>query len=246
MIASQLNRVTGVPVSGRNFLPEVVSFARHITSIQLSTTLLASGVLAFLFAVQPRWHGFPGPLVAVVAVTVIVWGSGLNVEVIGSVPSGLPSVHVPTLRLSDVRDLIGPAFSVLVIAFSDVVLTGRAFAGPGERINANNELLALGVSNVVVSFVRGFPVSSSASRTAIGKVAGSRTQLYSVTAAVVVAVVLLFGHTILAHFPQAALVSQGCMTLTTTPALGRFRASWSIATMRHCSSPTPKTSAAGR
>src|SRR5262249_21241632 len=93
MIASQLKRVTGVPVSGRNFLPEVVSFARHITSIQLSTTLLASGVLAFLFAVQPRWHGFPGPLVAVVAVTVIVWGSGLNVEVIGSVPSGLPSVH---------------------------------------------------------------------------------------------------------------------------------------------------------
>src|SRR5215470_6257502 len=57
MIASQLNRATGIPVSGRNFLPEVISFARHITSIQPSTTLLACGVLAFLFAVQPRWHG---------------------------------------------------------------------------------------------------------------------------------------------------------------------------------------------
>lgn len=205
MIASQLNRVTGVPVSGHNFLPEVLSFARHITSIQPATTLLAFGVLALLFAVQPRWRGFPGPLVAVVAATVIVWGSGLHVEVIGQVPSGLPSVRVPTLRLGDVRELIGPAFSVLVIAFSDVMLTGRAFARRGERINANGELLALGISNVFASFVHGFPVSSSASRTAIAKVAGSRTQLYSVTAAVVVVAVLLFGHTILAHFPEAAL-----------------------------------------
>jgi sulfate permease, SulP family len=205
MIASQLDRVTGIPVSGRNFLPELVSFAKHVTSIQPATTLLACAVLAFLFAVQSRWHGFPGPLIAVVAATVIVWGFGLSVGVIGPVPSGLPSVHVPTLALRDVRDLIGPAFSVLVIAFSDVILTGRAFAGRGERINANSELLALGVSNVLVSFVRGFPVSSSASRTAIGKVAGSRSQLYSLTAAVVVAAVLLFGHTVLAHFPEAAL-----------------------------------------
>jgi len=205
MIASQLDRVTGIPVSGRNFVPELVSFAKHVTSIQPATTLLACAVLAFLFAVQSRWHGIPGPLIAVVAATVIVWGFGLSVRVIGPVPSGLPSVHVQTLALRDVRDLIGPAFSVLVIAFSDVILTGRAFAGRGERINANSELLALGVSNVLVSFVRGFPVSSSASRTAIGKVAGSRSQLYSVTAAVVVAAVLLFGHTALAHFPQAAL-----------------------------------------
>jgi hypothetical protein len=47
---------------------------------------------------------------------------------------------------------------VLVIAFSDVVLTGRPFAWRGGRINANAEMLALGVSNVAVSFVRGFPV----------------------------------------------------------------------------------------
>jgi sulfate permease, SulP family len=85
------------------------------------------------------------------------------------------------------------------------VLTGRAFAKRDERIDANAEMLALGVSNAVVSLLRGFPVSSSASRTAIGQAAGARTQLYSVTAAVLMVAVLEFGHTLLAHFPVAAL-----------------------------------------
>src|SRR5262249_31150022 len=90
MIASQLDRVTGVPISGRNFLPEVVSVTKHVTSIQPATTLLACAVVAFLFAVQSRWHGFPGPLSAVVGATVIVWGFGLNVGVIGAKRSAWP------------------------------------------------------------------------------------------------------------------------------------------------------------
>jgi len=205
MIAGQLGRVTGVPVSGRTFLSEVASFTRHITSIQLAPTLVAAGVLAFLIGARARWPTFPGPLAAVVAATVVVWALGLashGVGVVGPVPSGPPSFHAPALAARDVRDLIGPAFSVLVIAFSDVVLTGRAFAMRGERVDANAEMLALGVSNAVVSLLRGFPVSSSASRTAIGQAAGSRTQLYSVTAAVVMIAVLEFGHAVLSHFPS--------------------------------------------
>ncbi len=208
MIAGQLGRVTGVPESGRTFLSDVASFVRHIASIQLAPTLIAAAVLAFLLAVRARRPTFPGPLAAVVAATVVVWAFGLDshgVAVVGPVPSGLPSFHAPALTALDVRDLLGPAASVLVIAFSDVVLTGRAFAQRGERIDANAEMMALGVSNTVVSLLRGFPVSSSASRTAIGQAAGSRTQLCSVTAAVVMLAVLEFGHTILSHFPVAAL-----------------------------------------
>ena len=208
MIAGQLGRVTGVPVSGRTFLSDLASFARHITSIQLAPTLIAAAVVAFLFAARARWPTFPGPLAAVVAATVVVWALGLDshgVAVVGPIPSGLPSFHAPALTAHDVRNLVGPAASVLVIAFSDVVLTGRAFARRGERIDANAEMMALGVSNAVVSLLRGFPVSSSASRTAIGQAAGSRTQLYSVTAAVVMLAVLEFGHTLLSHFPAAAL-----------------------------------------
>ena len=208
MITGQLGRVTGVPVSGSTFLSQVGSFVRHITSIQAAPTLVAAGVLIFLFAMQSSRLGYASPLLAVIAATVIVWAFGLTshgVAVVGPVPTGLPALHVPSVSMRDVRDLIGPAASVLVIAFSDVVLTGRAFAERGERINANADLLALGAANTLVSLFRGFPVSSSASRTAIGRAAGSHTQLYSVTAAAAIVAVVEFGHAALTHFPLAAL-----------------------------------------
>ena len=208
MIAGQLGRVTGVPVEGRTFLAEIVSFGRNITAIEPATTLLAAIVLAFLFIVTARWPALPGPLIAVIVATVAVWAFGLTshgVTVVGPVPAGLPPVSLPTLRPADLRELVGPAFTVLVIAFSDVVLTGRALARKGERVDANQELLALGTSNIAVSFMRGFPVSSSASRTALGQAAGSRTQLYSVTAAGVLLAVLAFGHGLIAKFPLPAL-----------------------------------------
>ena len=110
MIAGQLGRVTGVPVSGRTFLSDLASFARHITSIQLAPTLIAAAVVAFLFAARARWPTFPGPLAAVVAATVVVWALGLDshgVAVVGPIPSGLPSFHAPALTAHDVRNLIG-------------------------------------------------------------------------------------------------------------------------------------------
>jgi MFS superfamily sulfate permease-like transporter len=103
------------------------------------------------------------------------------------------------------RELLLPAFTVLIVGFSDDVLTARSFARRKETIAANRELLALGTANVGASLVHGFPVSSSASRTAIGVAAGSRTQLYSLTAAAAVAAVLLFARPVLARFPAAAL-----------------------------------------
>jgi hypothetical protein len=72
-------------------------------------------------------------------------------------------------------------------------------------VAANRELLALSAANAGLSLMHGFPVSSSSSRTAIGLATGSRSQLYSVTAAVAVVVVLLFARPVLAHFPTAAL-----------------------------------------
>jgi MFS superfamily sulfate permease-like transporter len=86
------------------------------------------------------------------------------------------------------------------------MLTARAFAERrSQTVDANSELLALGVSNLAVGFLRGFPVSSSGSRTAIGDAQGSRTQLHSLVVVVIVLVVLLAGGAVLAGFPLAAL-----------------------------------------
>ena len=100
---------------------------------------------------------------------------------------------------------LATTLAVLIVAFSDDVLTARSFARRGEKINPNRELLALGVANAGSSLVHGFPVSSSATRTAIGVATGSRTHLYSLTTAASVVAVLLFLRPVLSLFPTAAL-----------------------------------------
>jgi MFS superfamily sulfate permease-like transporter len=99
--------------------------------------------------------------------------------------------------------LLLPALGVAIVGHSDNVLTARACAvRRGEAIRGTPELVALGAANLAAGLVRGFPVSSSGSRTAIGDAQGSRTQLQSL---VLVAVVLAAGGGLLARFPRAAL-----------------------------------------
>jgi len=230
MIADQLRRVTGVPVTGEAFVAQLISFGRGIGEIEPATIAVAAAVLGFLFMLHWRWPQAPGPLLAVLLATVTVAAFGLSsrgIRVVGPVPAGLPVPRLPGLRPGDLRELLLPAFSVLIVGFSDDVLTARAFARLGENVLANRELLALGVANAGSSLLRGFPVSSSGSRTAIAVTTGSRTQLYSLTAAASVLAVLLFLRPVLAHFPTAALgaiVIYAAIRLIDVPAFRRLLA----------------------
>lgn len=164
MIAGQLGAATGVHVEGRAFPAQVASFAERIGETHATTAIIAAVVLAFLFLVRSRWPQLPGPLLAVLLATATVAAFGLaghGVQVVGRIPAGLPVPAIPGVHLHDLRELLLPAFSVFVVAFSDDVLTARAFARRGERISANRELLALGLANTAVSTLRGFPISSS-------------------------------------------------------------------------------------
>jgi MFS superfamily sulfate permease-like transporter len=128
-----------------------------------------------------------------------------GVALAGHIPTGLPTPAIPVTGLRDAGELLLPAASVLVVAFSDDVLTGRAFERKGGAIDANAELLALGASNAAAGLLHGFPVSSSASRTAIAVTTGARTQLYCLTALAAVVAALLVARPVLAAFPLAAL-----------------------------------------
>ncbi|HEX7163905.1 MAG TPA: sulfate permease [Trebonia sp.] len=210
MMAGQLGTATGVPVTGEEFLPQVASFVRHLGDAQLATSLVTVSVLAFLFAVRAWWPRAPGPLLAVLLATAAVAGLGLQrhgVQVAGTIPAGLPAPAAPALDPATLGQLALPAFSVVIVAFTDDVLTARAFARRGEQINANRELLTLGAANAAASLVHGFPVSSSSSRTAIGVAVGGRSQLTSVTAAAAVLAVLYAFRPLLAAFPLSALAA---------------------------------------
>jgi len=208
MIADQLTRVTGVPIAGQAFFPQLGSFARGVSRIQPATVTLAAAVLAFLLLLQWRRPRMPGLLLAVLLATGVVAAFGLGrhgISVVGPIPAGLPVPGLPGLNPHDLQELVLPAFTVLIVGFSDDVLTARSFERRGETVVANQELLALGVANVGSGLLHGFPVSSSATRTAVAVTAGSRTQLYSLTAAASVVAALIFARPVLARFPTAAL-----------------------------------------
>ena len=209
MIVSQLGKVTGIDVEGDSSLSEVRFFVAHLGEAHVATLLVAAATFAVLVAFQrflPRW---PGPLIAMVlaAVTVAVFDLGqLGVATVGSVPRGLPPASIPDFSTIDLGTLLPAALGVTIVAYSDNIATARAFAARRrEVIDARQEFLALGAANLGAGLFSGFPVSSSGSRTVIGDAIGSRTQLYSLVAAAVLLLTMLFLGPALSTFPLAAL-----------------------------------------
>src|SRR5512143_2748561 len=184
MMVGQLGKISGVPVKGDTLGAELASFVRGLDQLQAGTLLLGLATLVFLFAVQWQFPQVPGPLLAVLLATAAVAVFDLEahgIAVIGEVPAGLPRPSLPPL--GDFSKLLLPAVGVLLVGYTDNVLTARAFAaGGGYAVDANQDLLALGAANVGAGVFQGFPISSSGSRTAIGAASGSRTQLYSLIA----------------------------------------------------------------
>ncbi|MFI7640644.1 SulP family inorganic anion transporter [Nonomuraea sp. NPDC049400] len=149
----------------------------------------------------------PAPLLAVLLATACVTLLGLErygIKVVGAIPAGLPMPALPAP--DDLRHLLLPALGVLLVGYSDNMLTARSFAAKhDQQIDANRELLALGVANLGAGVLHGFPVSSSGSRTALADAAGGRSQVYSLVALAAILSVVFFAGPLLADFPMAAL-----------------------------------------
>jgi sulfate permease, SulP family len=231
MITGQIGKVSGVKLEAESLLGQLRELLGRSGEIHLPTLLLALAVLVFLLLVQRRYPTAPGPLLAVLLAVLAVSVLHLDqrgVAVIGEIPAGLPSFQLPQgINLDKLKYLVTTAVGIALVGYSDNVLTARAFAARGGyRIDANQELLALGAVNLGNGLMQGFPVSSSGSRTAIGESLGSRSQLFSLVAFGVVLVVLLFLRPLLALFPKAALgaiVIYAALRLIDIPEFQRMR-----------------------
>ena len=209
MVVSQLGKITGMAVEGDGAMQEVGYVLTSLDQVHGPTLLVAVTVLAFLLVLGRLLPRAPVPLIgmllAAVAVAVLSL-EDVGVTLIGDVPQGLPRPSLPDVTVADLQTLLLPAVGVLLVGYSDNVLTARAFAGRNRySIDANQELLALGAANLTAGAVQGFPVSSSGSRTVIADAMGARTQLYSLVALGGVVATLLVLGPVLAAFPTAAL-----------------------------------------
>jgi SulP family sulfate permease len=235
MIVSQLGKVSGMDVEGDSTLSELRYFLAHLSEVHRPTLLLAAGTFVLLVAFHrllPRW---PGPLLGMVLAAAAVAALNLDqmrVETVGDIPRGLPPLTTADFSSIDLGALLPAALGVTIVAYTDNVVTARAFAARRrEQIDARQEFLALGVANLGAGVFSGFPVSSSGSRTVIGDAMGSRTQLYSIVAAAILLLTMLFLGPALSTFPLAALgalvmfAAVRLIDLAELRRIGRFRRS---------------------
>ena len=211
LICSQLPRLFGISVSEESTLGKLWGVITNLGETNWRNLVLGLaliGVLALAARLVPK---LPGALVALIAGGVAVVALDLTqkgVSVIGSVPKGLPHLTYPSVGLSEFGDLLPLAAGLALVGFSEAILTARAFAEKhGETVDANQELIAMGIGNVGVGFTQGFATSASQSRTAVADTSGMRTQLAQVLAGVSVAVFLLFFTGILKNVPSVALAA---------------------------------------
>lgn len=232
MVVSQIGKVTGIRVQGDSFVQELTYAFTHLGAVHVPTLLLSAGVLVVLLGFQRLRPTWPGPLIGMLGATLVVAVLGLvdraGVSVVGDVPQGLPAIRVPDLGNVDVWRLLPAALGIAVVAYSDNVLTGRAFAARHrESIDSNQEFLALGGANVATGLLQGFPVSSSGSRTVIADAMGARTQLHSLVSLVLVVATLLWLGPVIGAFPTAALgavVVYAAIRLVDIPEMRRIAA----------------------
>jgi len=230
MIAGQLGKLFDVTVSGVTPIAQIWSAVGQLDGANRASTAIGVAVIITLFLGTRFWPRVPWPLIAVLAATAVTAALDLEqygVKVVGDVPQGLPSLTLPT-DLSPFLDLLGPALGIAMVAFTDNVLTARAFAAQGEEIDADAELRALGVANLGSGLTSGFPVSSSGSRTALARVSQARTPAYGLVTAFAVVCVLLFAGPVLADFPMAALGGLVVFAALKIVEFGEFRWLWNF------------------
>src|SRR4249919_541966 len=211
VVLSQLPRLLGLQVEHSETLPRAFEITTRVDDWNVPTTLLGGAalvVIVILAATRPR---LPSALLVIVAAAVAVgFAGGLfsDVELVGSLPAGLPPIGLPAFEIADVVALIPFSAAIALLAAADTIVSSKAFAQRnGYEVDANRDLLGLGSANLASGLSGGITTSASAARTAVVEMVGGRSQLASVTAALGMLAVLLFLTEPLENLPTTALAA---------------------------------------
>ena len=170
--------------------------------IAITVILIIQGFRRF----APR---IPGALIAVVgmiAASMLLDFSAQGIEVIGTIPSGLPTLALPALHWEQVRQLLTTAATCFVVIIAQSAATSRSYGmRHNERVDENSDLVGLAGANAAAALSGTFVVNGTPTQTELVDGAGGRSQLAHLTTALVVMLVLLFLTGPLAYMPTTVL-----------------------------------------
>jgi high affinity sulfate transporter 1 len=213
VLISQLPKMLGFSIDSSGPLRNIYNIAQSILDGKTNTTsfLIGLGAFALIMLLKP-YKRIPGILIAVIAATIVVgffhFDQTAGVKVLGSLPQGLPSFKLPLVSYADLQEIIIGGCAIALVSFADTSVLSRVYAAKTHTyVDPNQEMIGLGAANLAAGFFQGFPISSSASRTPVAEASGAKTQLTSVVGAIAVALLLIFGASLLKSLPNSALAA---------------------------------------
>ncbi len=211
IIVGQLGKLFGMAMVNRDFGPSLLELAGRFAEMNgysLGVGLVTLMLLILTVRYAPR---LPAALIALLIPGLAVFLMGLDahaVNLVGEVPSGLPSFALPGLGYEGAQSIFMSSVGLVIVIFTGGVLTARSFAiRNGYAINADQEMRAIGFANMTSGLFGGFAVTGADSRTTVNDASGGKTQLVSVISALATAGILLFLTQPLGYLPIPALAA---------------------------------------
>ena len=225
--AGQLAPVLGIHAEGESFLDIVISLWHNVGGIHIVTTAIGFGSLIFLFWVRKGLKPILlrigiggkaadilvkiGPVAAIIATILIVAGLGLadkGVKIVGKVPGGLPKIAMPPLDFTLWMKILVPAILISIVGYVESISVALTLAAKKrQRVDPNQELIALGASNIGSAISGGFPVTGGFARSVVNFESGAETPAAGAFTAVGIALVTLFLTPLLFFLPKATLAA---------------------------------------
>ena len=243
---SQLKHIFGVEASGHNVVELLRALLGQWQQVNVITLLIGLGVWAYLWVCRKRLNGWltklgmpaswaglmvkAAPISAVVVTTLLAWGFQLEqrgVDVVGFVPSGLPAMTLPSLDQSIWLGLLPAALLISLVGFVESVSVAQTLAAKRrQRIDPNQELIALGMANLGAGVSGGSPVSGGFSRSVVNFEAGAATPLAGAFTALGIVLATLLLTDLLAFLPTATLAATIIVAVGTLIDLPAVKRTW--------------------
>ncbi len=209
IVADQLPKLMGIHFDKGSFLENLLAILQHLPETSIITLVLSAVMFAILLGLEHFVPRAPAPIVAVAIGIAAVAYFGLEqqgVATAGHIPQGLPALVLPDLAL--LAKLWPGALGIALMSFTETTAAARAFAASGEpRPNANQELLATGISNIGGSLFGAMAAGGGTTQTAVNRLAGAQTQVAQLVTAGVALLTLLFLAPLISLMPQATLAA---------------------------------------
>ncbi|MGD9408189.1 MAG: SulP family inorganic anion transporter, partial [Gammaproteobacteria bacterium] len=209
----QIGGMLGLQGTGHGTIGKIVADLEDIGQTNTYALTIAAAVLLVIVGAKKISPRIPGALIAVVGATAASWALDLQsrgVQILGAVPSGLPSIGIPKIDWSwELINRLAPiAFAMFVVILAQSAATSRAFAARyNERFSENTDLVGLGMANLGAGLSGTFVVAGSPTKTQMVDGAGGRSQLTHLTTVLVVVLVLFFLTGPLSYMPEAVLAA---------------------------------------